>query len=226
MFNSLKLIMFDLDGTLVDSQGGIVAAMTEAFRGAGLVDPDPSDVRRVVGLSLTTAIGVLMPEAEAATVAEVVERYRDAFLSLRSRPDFHEPLFPGVRAALESLDHPEVLLGIATGKHRRGLLNSLERHDLAERFVTLKTADDGPSKPHPEILKNAMAEFGVEPRDTVMVGDTIFDVQMARNARAHALGVSWGYHEAAELTAAGAARVIDSFDELVPALAALENGRS
>jgi phosphoglycolate phosphatase len=156
----------------------------------------------------------------------VVERYRDAFLSLRSRPDFHEPLFPGVRAALESLDHPEVLLGIATGKHRRGLLNSLERHDLAERFVTLKTADDGPSKPHPEILKNAMAEFGVEPRDTVMVGDTIFDVQMARNARAHALGVSWGYHEAAELTAAGAARVIDSFDELVPALAALENGRS
>ncbi len=226
MFNSLKLIMFDFDGTLVDSQGGIVAAMTEAFRGAGLVDPDPSDVRQVVGLSLTAAIGVLMPEAEAATVAEVVERYRTAFLSLRSRPDFDEPLFPGARAALESLDHPEVLLGIATGKHRRGLLNSLERHDLAERFVTLKTADDGPSKPHPGILQNAMAEFGVEPRDTVMVGDTIFDVQMARNARAHALGVSWGYHEASELTAAGAARVIDSFDELVPALAALETGLS
>ncbi len=92
--------------------------------------------------------------------------------------------------------------------------------------MTLKTADDGPSKPHPGILQNAMAEFGVAPADTVMVGDTVFDVQMARSAQAQALGVSWGYHEASELTAAGAARVIDSFDELLPALTALENGRS
>jgi phosphoglycolate phosphatase len=225
MFNSLKLIMFDFDGTLVDSQGGIVAAMTEAFRAAGLVDPDPLDVRRVVGLSLTEAIEELMPEADAVAVAEVVQGYREAFLSLRTRPDFHEPLFPGAREALELLDHPEVLLGIATGKHRRGLLNSLERHDLAERFVTLKTADDGPSKPHPGILQKAMAEFGVDPADTVMVGDTVFDVQMARSAQARALGVSWGYHESAELVAAGAAQVIDRFEELLPALSALENGR-
>jgi phosphoglycolate phosphatase len=167
-----------------------------------------------------------MPGAETATVAEVAERYRDAFLSLRSRPDFHEPLFPGARAALEALDHPEIMLGIATGKARRGLLNSLERHGLAAYFVTLKTADDGPGKPHPEILERAMAEVGVGPEDTVMVGDTIFDIQMARNAQAHAVGVSWGYHETAELTAAGAARVIDSFEDLVPALAVLSGGRS
>ena len=222
MFSSLKLVVFDFDGTLVDSQGGIIAAMTEAFRSTGLEDPAPSAVRRVVGLSLTTAIGELMPGAEMGTVAAVAERYRDAFLALRSRPDFHEPLFPGARAALEALDRPEVLLGIATGKARRGLLSSLERHDLAGHFVTLKTADDGPGKPHPGILESAMAEVGVGSEDTVMVGDTIFDIQMACNAQARSLGVSWGYHGAAELSAAGAADVIDSFEDLLPALQALD----
>jgi phosphoglycolate phosphatase len=224
MFDSLKLVMFDFDGTLVDSQGAIIAAMTEAFRGADLADPEPAAVRRVIGLSLTVAVGELMPGADSATVAAVAARYREAFVSLRGRPDFHEPLFPGARAALAALDHPEIMLGIATGKARRGLLNSLERHGLAAHFATLKTADDGPGKPHPEILERAMAEIGVGPENTVMVGDTIFDIQMARNAQAYALGVSWGYHEPAELVAAGAAGVIDSFEELLPALTALSDG--
>ena len=225
MFSSLKLVMFDFDGTLVDSQGGIVAAMTEAFRGAGLEDPAPSSVRRVVGLSLVEAVGELMPGAETGSVAEVAQRYCDAFFDLRGRPDYHEPLFPGARAALEALDRPEVLLGIATGKARRGLLGSLERHDLAGHFVTLKTADDGPGKPHPGILESAMAEVGVGAADTVMVGDTVFDIQMAGNAQVQALGVSWGYHEAEELSTAGAARVIDSFADLLPALRALDEAR-
>ena len=226
MFRSLKLVMFDFDGTLVDSQGGIIAAMAEAFRGAGLEDPAPAAVRRVVGLSLLEAIGELMPGAETGAVAAVAQRYRDAYYALRSEPDYHEPLFPGARAALQALDQPEVLLGIATGKARRGLLSSLERHDLASHFVTLKTGDDGPGKPHPGILESAMAEVGVGAVDTVMVGDTVFDIQMARNAQAQALGVSWGYHEAGELSSAGAARVIDSFEDLLPALQAIDEVRS
>ncbi len=226
MFSSLKLVVFDLDGTLVDSQGGIIAAMTQAFRGAGLEDPAPSAVRRVVGLSLMAAVGELMPGAEAEKVADVAELYRDAFYALRSRPDYHEPLFPGARAALEALDRPEVLLGIATGKARRGLLGSLERHDLSGHFVTLKTADDGPGKPHPGILESAMTEVGVGAEDTIMVGDTVFDIQMARNAQARAVGVSWGYHEADELSVAGAARVIDSFEDLLPALHDLDGVQS
>ncbi len=226
MFRSLKLVMFDFDGTLVDSQGGIIAAMTEAFRGVGLEDPAPAAVRRVVGLSLVAAIGELMPGAGTKAVAAVAQRYRDAYYALRSEPDYHEPLFPGARAALQALDQPEILLGIATGKARRGLLSSLERHDLASHFVTLKTGDDGPGKPHPGILESAMAEVGVDAMDTVMVGDTVFDIQMARNAQAQPLGVSWGYHEAYELSSAGAARVIDSFEDLLPALHAIDGDRS
>lgn len=224
MADSLKLVMFDFDGTLVDSQNGIVAAMARAFEGVGLAAPDPAAVRRVVGLRLEAAVGALAPQAGPDAVADLAEGYRQAFFELRTRPDHEEPLFPGARAVLEALGQPGVLLGIATGKNRRGLLASLERHGLSDHFVTLKTADDGPGKPHPAILERAMSELGVEPADTVMVGDTVFDIEMAVNARVGAIGVSWGYHEPGELAEAGADRVIDSFGELLPALAAWRIG--
>jgi len=224
MADSLKLVMFDFDGTLVDSQNGIVAAMARAFDGAGLTAPDSAAVRRVVGLRLETAVGALAPDAGPDAIAELAEGYRRAFFELRSRPDHDEPLFPGARAVLEALAQPGILLGIATGKNRRGLLASLERHGLSDHFVTLKTADDGPGKPHPAILERAMSELGVDPEDTVMVGDTVFDIGMAVSARTGAVGVSWGYHEARELAEAGARCVIDSFDELLPALAAWDIG--
>ncbi len=218
----LRLVMFDFDGTLVDSQHGIAQAMAMAFAKAGRPAPAHAQVRRVVGLPLEAAIARLLPAVETPLAAELAAHYRDAFHGLRRSATYHEPLMDGARAALERLDHPEVLLGIATGKGQRALAASLERHQLVRHFVTLKTADDGPGKPHPGILLDAMSELGVEARDTLVVGDTTFDMKMAVNAGARALGVSWGYHEVQDLRAAGAERVLGSFRELTPDLVGLE----
>lgn len=220
--HAFRLIVFDVDGTLVDSQAGIAAAMAEAFAGAGLDAPPPQAVRRVVGLNLESAVANLLdaPDRDEALVGRIAESYRRAFLALRSRPDYQEPLFPGAVEVLDALDVPEVCLGVATGKSRRGLMVTLERHGLGERFVTLQTADDGPGKPHPEMLHRAMREVGADPRQTVLIGDTSFDMMMAREAGSGAVGVGWGYHEPDDLRAAGAAHVIDRFDELPGTLAA------
>jgi len=222
--------MFDFDGTLVDSQWAITRVMAEAFTGAGLPAPESAQVRRVIGLRLEAAIARLLPdgpddgdsEEGDALTARLAADYREAFFRLHARPDFHEPLMSGVKNALEALDHTHVFLGIATGKGRRALTTSLERHGLSRYFVTLKTADDGPGKPHPQILQDAMAEFGVAPEDTLMVGDTTFDMALAVNAGARALGVSWGYHAPQDLLAAGAERVLDDFSDLTLTLVGLE----
>jgi len=225
-----KLVVFDCDGTLVDSQHFIVETMTAAFRETGRAAPAPEAIRRVVGLSLEAAIARLLAGGEPAvdhpSVEELAELYRQHFFALRTRPDHTEPLFPGVHEALKALETRDVLLGIATGKARRGLLATLERHGLAQRFVTLQTADLGPGKPHPGMLQRAMAETGVDVGETVLIGDTSFDMEMACNAGVLGLGVSWGYHEVEELTAAGAARVIHSFAELLPALSEIGKERA
>jgi phosphoglycolate phosphatase len=210
-----RLIVFDVDGTLVDSQAGIVAAMADTFVRLGLPDPGAEATRRVVGLSLDEAIAHLLPDGAAdARLPEAVAAYREAYLARRSRPDFEEPLFPGARAALAALDHPQVCLGVATGKSRRGLDATLERHGLTGRFVTTQTADDGPGKPHPRMLVDAMREVGATPQETVLIGDTVFDVQMAVNASVPAYGVAWGYHASEELSQAGARAILQTFDEL------------
>lgn len=222
----LRLIMFDFDGTLVDSQWGITRVMGEAFAEAGLAAPGAERVRRVVGLQLEAAIARLLPPERRnegdGVVARLAAAYRAAFFRLHSQPDFYEPLMSGTKNVLEDLDHPQVLLGIATGKGRRALAASLARHGIDRHFVTLKTADDGPGKPHPQILLDAMAEFGVAPADTLMVGDTTFDMEMAVNAGARALGVAWGYHETPDLLAAGAERVLEDFADLTLTLIGIE----
>ncbi|MEX2407604.1 MAG: HAD-IA family hydrolase, partial [Rhodovibrionaceae bacterium] len=173
-------------------------------------------------LALEVAISELLPlEARRHTPA-VAQRYRDAALALRSSEAFHEPLFDGARDTLAQLDRPELCLGIATGKNLRGLQFSLQYHGLKEHFMTLHTPDTAPSKPHPAMVEHAMAACGCGPEETVVIGDTSFDMEMARAAKAGALGVSWGYHPVDRLQISGAQAIIKEFNELVPALQKLE----
>ncbi|WP_029009733.1 HAD-IA family hydrolase [Azospirillum halopraeferens] len=223
MASSLHLALFDCDGTLVDSQHLIVAAMAAAWRLHGLDAPEAQAVRRVVGLPLERAIALLLPDLPEERHGAIAGSYRDAFFDLR-RSEPPEPLFPGIRATLDVLDAAGVLLGVATGKSRRGLLAVLEAHGLRHRFVTLQTADVVPGKPHPEMVRRALAETGVDTAGAVMIGDTTYDIQMARAARIPSVGVSWGYHAVPELVAAGAARIVGDGAAVAGAVLELLNG--
>ena len=218
-----RLCILDCDGTLVDSQHEIIAAMQRAFVDCDLPEPTADAVRHIVGLSLRDAVLALLPQTATIPVSDVAAAYVSALAEVRRPAGPMQPLFPGALAALDDLEADGWLLGIATGKSRAGLLVTLAEHDLTDRFVTLQTADLAAGKPAPEMVLNAMTETGVSPTETVMVGDTIYDVLMAKRANVTAIGVAWGYHPPAALTAAGAACVVDSFADLV---AHLRAGRS
>lgn len=208
----LRLALFDCDGTLVDSQHAIVAAMEEACRTVGLTPLDAPAVRRIIGLSLPHAVAELFPDHDAALRAEIVEEYKQAFHRNRSSGVHVDPLYPGILDALAALEAEGTLLGVATGKSRRGLDAVLAHHGLADRFVTLHTADDGPGKPAPDMVLRALSATGVAPAGAVMIGDTVFDIAMARNAGIASIGVAWGYHHVTDLQEAGADRLIDRAD--------------
>jgi phosphoglycolate phosphatase len=200
----LRLAIFDCDGTLVDSQANICLAMEECFVRADLPPPPRARTRRIVGLSLVEAMEAMLPEAEPALHRSLAEDYKTAFQRLRGQGLVEEPLYEGVAALLDTLEEEGWLLGVATGKSDRGLALCLAHHGLSRRFVTLQTADRHPSKPHPSMIDAALAETGVEAEAAVMIGDTSFDMMMAKAAGVTAIGVAWGYHEPAELIAAGA----------------------
>jgi phosphoglycolate phosphatase len=214
-----RLALFDCDGTLVDSQASICRAMDACFTAHGLTPPDRNATRRIVGLSLPEAMRALHPEAEPDLHAALTESYKAAFFRHREQGLVEEPLFGGIADALDQLEVAGWLLGVATGKSDRGLRFCLERHGIHARFVTLQTADRHPSKPHPAMLHAAIAEAGAAPETTVMIGDTSFDMMMARQAGAHAVGVAWGYHAPEELRAAGAGVVVETAPQLVTSMA-------
>lgn len=211
---TLRLAVFDCDGTLVDGQGPICIAMEHAFAEAGLPAPDRHDVRRIVGLSLPHAVRRLAPQADDETVALTVEAYKSSYRQARASGALVEPLFDGIAELIADLNSRGWLLGVATGKSHRGLTHCLATHDLGHHFQTLQTADHHPSKPHPAMLEAALAECGAEPAQAVMIGDTAYDMQMAVAAGVRAIGVDWGYHGADELRAAGAEWVAGSVREL------------
>jgi len=216
------LVLFDCDGTLVDSQNMIVEAMRRAYEANGETPPPRREILSIVGLSLNNALSKLTGTPVDARVLRLVEAYKTSFHDLRADSTYHEPLFPGALEAVERLaEMDDVLLGVATGKSQRGLRAVLEMHNIRQHFSTLQTADDAPSKPHPEMIHRALRETGADVSQTVVIGDTSFDMEMARNANSHAIGVSWGYHPTDHLVAAGAGRILDEFVELLPALGSI-----
>ncbi len=210
----VKLAVFDCDGTLVDGQASICMAMARAFAGLGLSPPDNALVRRIVGLNLMQGIRLLLPDHDTALHTAATAAYKSAFQAARATGEISEPLFPGIAPLLDRLRAAGWVLGVATGKSDRGLAHCLAVHGLTDHFSTLQTADRHPSKPHPQMLEAALAEVMAQPEHTVMIGDTSFDMQLARAVGVRALGVAWGYHEADELIAAGAEAVAQTPEDL------------
>lgn len=223
--SQLSLVVFDCDGTLVDSLHAIIHAMVTAFEGERMTPPGADAVRGIVGLSVPEAVAALAPGADAAQQLRLDHAFRAASIAYREAARGKDaPLYPGARAALERLEASGTLMAVATGKARRGLEHMLDTHDLRRHFVATQTADDAPSKPHPGMLENCERLTGAERAGIVMIGDTSFDITMAKNFGCAALGVSWGYHDVETLRRSGADLVIDDFSELDAALETLRRG--
>lgn len=213
---SRHLVIFDVDGTLIDSQDHIVAAMTGAFRAVGLPLPPRASILEIVGLSLPRAMARLAPDQPEETHFALVDAYKLSFMTLTVTD--HAQLYPGARLAVERLARdPNITLGIATGKSRKGLDRMLQTFGLEGFFATGHVADDHPSKPHPSMILACLGDTGIPAERAVMIGDTTFDRDMAQAAGVAFIGVAWGYHDPSRL----GPRVIDRFEALPAALSEL-----
>jgi len=211
MKRSYELIVFDWDGTLMDSIAKIVHCFDAAFTDTGAPNPGEEAVRNIIGLGLKEALDTLLPEADDSLRARVVERYREHFLRL-DQTDM--PLFPDVRTGLEALAAQGYLLAVATGKARRGLDRVLRDTGMADFFVATRCADEAFSKPHPRMLENILDQIGTPPARALMVGDTVYDLQMARHAGMDSLAVSYGVQRRAVLLDEAPLACLDSFPEV------------
>jgi phosphoglycolate phosphatase len=211
----MKLILFDMDGTLVASAALLLAAQEKTLALHGLTHPGRAAGLEVVGLTLDVALGALIRSGRAEVA--MAETYKTVFHELRTsgEPAYAEPLFPGVKEGLERLRRREdVLLGIATGKSMRGYAYVAEKYGWQRVFSTVQTADTAPSKPHPGMILQALAETGCDPGDTLMIGDSHYDMEMALAAGGTGVGVSWGFMPVERLRTAGASRIITRFEEI------------
>lgn len=204
-----RLAIFDCDGTLVDSGATIYRALAQTFGQAGIAVPPPSVGRRVIGLSLTEAMAGLVPDATGTEHVALAEAYKRNFLAMRTAGHVEEPLYGGVLELLDALEDDGWLLAVATGKSDRGLKHCLDLHGIHARFVSLQTADRHPSKPHPSMVLQAIADAGAAPETSFVVGDTSYDMAMAAAAGVVPIGAGWGYHDSAELLEAGALAVAE-----------------
>lgn len=211
---SLKLAIWDVDGTIVDSRSVITRAMASAFEACGHAAPGYDQTRHVVGLGLSEACAVLAPGCDADALERIVAAYKDAFIAERTSPDYHEPLYDGALETLQRLAEENWLIAMATGKSRRGIAALFEAHPLQDFFDTIHCADDGPGKPHPAMVQAAMDRMGAVASEALMIGDAVHDMRMGRAAGVHCLGVDWGFGTREELREAGAHHVSGAFTEL------------
>ncbi len=215
------LVLFDLDGTLVDSADIILAAQAKAFAAVSLPMPGRARALSIVGLSLREAFEVLA--GVDGPIDGLIEAYKAAFFELRHAEQVPERLFEGAAGLLDHLATKEhLVLGVATGKSRRGVEALSSRYGWHGRFETVQTADDAPSKPHPAMVHQAAAETRIAPARILMVGDSSYDMMMARSAGARAIGVGWGFQPREALREAGAELIVEDFDELRVLIEALE----
>lgn len=222
----LKLLVLDCDGTFVDSQTGIIETMQSAFAENGVARPAPDRILHVVGLELFESIGILAPTLGPALHEKILGAYRQFSTKRRNDGVWRDPLYPGAVEAMNGLGEAGWLMGVATGKSRAGLDRVLADYEIDHHFCTLQTSDVAAGKPSPDMLERALAESGADASRAVMVGDTSYDMEMAVNAKIHAIGVGWGYHDRDALISAGAKLVIERFDQLPAAAARLIEGAS
>jgi phosphoglycolate phosphatase len=214
MPNNLRMVVFDCDGTIVDSQRAIVEIMQATFESYNLRLPEREKILLGVGLELSVGIERLLPELHGLDISKLCTTYRKLAIKNRKNDKLGDPLYPDAESVIRRLHADEWLLGIATGKSRLGLDYVLNSYNLSHLFMTKQTSDSAAGKPNPEMLENAMRDTGVSPSNVFMVGDTTYDICMAVNARTRAIGVSWGYHKTEELLDAGAEIVLDNYQDL------------
>lgn len=216
MPRQFDLLIFDWDGTLMDSAGVIVDSIQRACADIGLPMPAERAARQIIGLGLVQALQTLLPDLPADAYPRLVERYRHHYLGR----DADIPLFAGVPEGIDQLHSSGFTLAVATGKSRLGLSRALEASGLGPRFAATRCADQTHSKPHPAMVLELIAELGADPARTLVIGDTSHDLLMASNAGVASLGVTYGAHEADDLAPHAPLALLDSFAEVHAWLAA------
>lgn len=222
MAHNYELVIFDCDGTLVDSLAGIAQSANLALIEAGFTEGIPQHaVAEVVGLSLERAIATWIPTAEAQVQQQVIAAYKKHYQILADAGQLVSPLFPCVRTMLERLKEAGVTLAVATGKSTKGLQRTLQEHNLNEFFRALQTADTARSKPDPEMIEQILTQTCFSPAQTLMVGDTTFDIEMGTRAGVTTCAVTYGCHSRARLAQAQPHHWLDRMADL-PALVGVE----